>query len=87
MRDWIGRLDVAPATAAKISMKHGLTEVQVREAVSFGHAERAVWQEHTPYGPRLMVIGTSDGVRVKAFLRPVDRSDGHWECMTAVRVE
>lgn len=68
-------------------MKHNLTKADVREALSFGHAESAIWKEQTPYGARLMATGTTEGgVRLKAFLRPVDRADGHWECMTAVRV-
>jgi len=84
--DWIGRIDFDPATAAKINVKHNLTEDQIREAVSFGHSESAVFNDSTPYGPRLQVIGTTaDGTRVEAWLRPVDRTDGHWECMTAVR--
>lgn len=87
MPDWIGQVDFDPATSAKIRMKHGLTDAQVAEAVTFGHAEQVVWREDTPYGPRLMVVGTAlDGTRLKAFLRPVDRADGHWECMTAIRV-
>ena len=85
--EWIGRLDFDLATAAKIRTKHNLTEDQIRDAICFGHHGRARFKEDTPYGPRLEVEGVTDeGIRVKAFLRPVDRTDGHWECMTAVRL-
>lgn len=87
MREWIGRIDFDPAVGAKIRIKHNLTEHEVREAILFGHAERAEFKEDTPYGPRLTAIGTtSTGLRIKALLAPVDRQDGTWECRTAYRV-
>ncbi len=87
-REWIGRIDFDPAIAAKIRTKHNLTEYQIREAVMFGYSDRAVMEHHSIYGERLNATGTTaDGIRIKVFLRPVDRSDGHWECRTAIRVD
>ena len=63
---------------------HNLTEDQIREAVMFGHGT-GTYREHTPYGPRLEVSGVAaDGTPLKAWLEPVDRTDGLWECKTAI---
>ncbi len=80
---------VLPETALKIHTKHQLTEAQVREAVMFARYETARSKANTPYGPRLEVVGTTcDGVtRIKAWLEPIDREDGTWECKTAVRLQ
>lgn len=85
--EWIGRIDFDPATAAKIRVKHHLTESDIRDAVGYGRAERGEFKRNTPYGPRLTVYGMTDaGHRIKVLLAPVDRRDGVWECKTAFRV-
>ena len=85
--EWVGRIDFDAATSYKIRTKHNLTEAQVREAVMFGYG-RGRYKEHTPYGTRLEVIGVSaDGTRIKAWLEPIDRTDGHWQCKTAVSLD
>jgi len=86
-REWIGRLDIPPDVETKLRAPgRNLTPEQVREAICFDRYERASFNPDTPYGPRLYVTGVSgDNVRIQAALKPVDRSDGHWECRTAVR--
>jgi hypothetical protein len=88
-REWIGHVRFEPGTALKIHTKHQLTEAQIREAITLGRHEQATFKENTPYGPRLEVTGTAyDGTtRIKAWLEPIDREDGTWECKTAVRLQ
>ncbi len=86
MGEWIGQILFDDSVAAKITMKHSLTPDQVREAVCWGAAEAAVWDEDPDLGARLFVFGrTSDGTSIKAVLLPVDRTDGTWRCKTAMR--
>jgi hypothetical protein len=39
------------------------------------------------YGERLVVTGTDETGPLIAYLRPVDESDGTWECLTAWRLD
>jgi hypothetical protein len=82
--EWIGLILFPPDVLEHIQTKHNLTREDVNDAATLGHHESAVFKEHTPYGPRLMVIGTAtNGARLVAWLRPIDRNDGFWECKTA----
>jgi hypothetical protein len=87
MAEWVARLIFEPEVSSKIRTKHNLTEDQVRQAACFGRHRKAWWHTHPHYGERLLVEGeTADGISVLAYLRPIDRADGTWECRTAVRL-
>lgn len=87
MGEWIGEVLIDGSIAAKLLEKHDLSPRDVREAICWGAAESARWDDDPVLGSRLLVIGrTSHGVRVKVVLLPVDRSDGTWRCKTAMRV-
>jgi hypothetical protein len=81
---WIGTVEFAPETIAKLHTKHSVAEHEVREAVCFGAHDRAVWDDDPDYGLRLVVTGRSAaGRRIIAYLRPIDPAGGDWECRTA----
>lgn len=85
--EWIAVLIFTPEVSAKIQAKHNLTEDEVRQAVCFGGHREARWHDHPDYGLRLVVKGeTADGRPLMAYLHPVDRTDGTWECRTAIRL-
>lgn len=88
MEVWIGDLRFDPEVEAKIQQKHNLTAARVREAVALGAADRMDWHAHPVYGWRLIATGTdADGHRIIAYLRPVDRDEETWECLTAMMEE
>jgi hypothetical protein len=60
--EWIGLILFPPDVLEHIQTKHNLTREDVNDAATLGHHESAVFKEHTPYGPRLMVIGRSTGM-------------------------
>jgi len=84
--EWIGEVFFSEAVEWKLRERRGLTPASVREAVCWGAAQAAVWDNDPERGSRLLVLGTTgDGVRIKAVLLPVDREDGTWTCKTAMR--
>lgn len=88
MAEWIGRVVFDPTTEAKLTTKHDLTPRDVEEAVALGQHHWAGWEDHPEYGERLVAIGTTvAGGKLIAYLRPIDRTDGVWECLTAWRLE
>ena len=84
--EWVGEIVFDPAVAAKLLQRKGITLDQVRQAASLGGHDEERWDDSPEYGRRLIVSGDSDGGRLRVFLRPLDRSDGLWECLTAWRV-
>lgn len=87
MAEWIGVIIIAPETEKKLRRKHKLTGDKVREAIGLGAADDAAIEDHPRYGERLVVRGRSyDATRIIVYLRPVDRTDGVWECLTARRI-
>ena len=70
----------------KLKEKHGLTPEQVRQAVAWGGHDEARWHMDSDYGPRLILTGSDDQGLLRVFLRPNDRADGLWECLTAWRI-
>jgi len=84
---WIGHVVVQVEIEAKLRSKHFLTPDQVRSAICWGAHEQAVWDDQSVYGQRLVVTGrTDDTGLIIVYLRPVDESDGTWECLTAWRL-
>jgi hypothetical protein len=86
MAEWIAEIRITDENARKLRQKHGLTIAQVREAVALGADDRQVADDDPDYGWRLIVFG-ADGIGpIVAYLRPIDRSDDLWECLTARRL-
>jgi hypothetical protein len=84
MAVWIADVRFAPEIATELREKHDVTPDEVREAICFGRHERLAWHTHVTYGRRLVAAGsTSAGRRLIVYLRPLDVSDGTWECLTA----
>jgi len=86
-RVWIARILFRDEVARKIRMKHGVSPWEVEEACLFGAHRQARWHDHPTYGRRLLVRGTTyAGSEILAYLKPVDMTDGTWECRTARRM-
>jgi len=73
------------AVEAKLRTKHNLTPDRVTAAVAWGHHDWAKWHDHPIYGRRLILGGSDADGQVVAYLRPIDRKDGIWQCLTAWR--
>ena len=86
MEEWVGEIRFSPQVIAKIQTKHHLTAQDVRQAVSCGAHDDHRWDDDPLYGRRLILEGSYAEGRLRAYLRPIDRRDGLWECLTAWRV-
>lgn len=85
-RVWITEIEITPEVEQKIQVKHRVSRSEVDEAVKYGHYRDARWHEHDVYGERLLVRGSTDAdVELLVVLKPVDQSEGIWECKTARR--
>lgn len=77
---------MTPEIEDKLAVKHGLRAAEVEEAVTLGAYTEARWHTHAVYGERLIARGrTLEGVELLVILKPVDLTDGIWECRTARR--
>jgi hypothetical protein len=83
--EWIGDIRFSPEVERKIR-KRGLMPDQVRVAVALGADEDLRWDMHPKYGRRLVARGSDLHGPLIAYLRPIDQSDGLWECLTAWRL-
>jgi hypothetical protein len=86
MQEWVGEIRFSEAVEAKLWIKHNLTPAQVRAAVSCGAHDTYRWDRDKDYGRRLILEGSDADGPIRAYLRPIDRRDGLWECLTAWRV-
>jgi hypothetical protein len=86
VEEWVGEIRFAPEIVAKLREKHGLHPDQIRRAVACGAHDEARWDDDPDYGRRLILTGSDDLGTLRAFLRPIDREDGLWECLTAWRI-
>ncbi len=86
MGEWVGKIEFQPEIERKLRNKHQLTPDQVRSAVALGAHDHAEWHDDPSYGLRLMLTGEDADGPILAYLRPLDRSDGVWECLTAWRL-
>jgi hypothetical protein len=84
--DWVGQIVFSAAVEAKLRQRKGITADQVREAVALDAHEEDREDDDPDYGFRLILTGSCEGGRLRVYLRPLDRSDGRWECLTAWRV-
>lgn len=87
MAEWVGEIRFSAEVAEKLRNKHGLAPGRVRQAVSCGAHERAAWHIHPVYGRRLVLTGRDADGAIIAYLRPLDQTDGLWECLTAWRMD
>lgn len=87
MREWVGEIRFSAAVERKLRVKHNLTPSQVKAAVSCGAHDWAGWNTHPTYGRRLIIEGSDADGPILAYLRPIDRGDGLWECLTAWRTD
>lgn len=85
-REWVGEIRFSAAVEMKLRAKHGLTPDEVRTAVSVGAHDRARWDDDPRRGRRLIIFGRDERGTIVAYLRPIDRRDGVWQCVTAWRV-
>jgi hypothetical protein len=84
---WIGLVVIPSEIETKLRIAHFLTPEQVRLAICWGAHHQAAWEDHPVYGERLVVTGTTDETGpLIAYLRPIDETDGTWECLTAWRL-
>lgn len=74
-----------PDVEAKLRLKHYVTPAQVREAVALGAASNLTWDDDPIYGRRLIATGSDAEGEIDVYLKPLDISDGRWECLTAWR--
>jgi hypothetical protein len=86
VEEWVGFIFFSDEVQAKLRQRHNLTPEQVRGAVGFGAHDRADWHDDPKYGRRLVLTGSDDQGEIVAYLRPLDRDDGRWECLTAWRI-
>jgi hypothetical protein len=86
MQEWIGDITFSQAVEAKLRTKHNLTPDQIKSAVAWGQHDSAVWHDHPEYGRRLILGGSDAAGSMLVYLRPIDRGDGLWQCLTAWRV-
>ncbi len=87
MEEWIGDIIFDPRVEEKIRTKHNVAPWEVREAVALGAADSASWERHAKHGERLVAVGrTGNGATLIVYLKPIDRSDGRWVCLTARRL-
>jgi hypothetical protein len=86
--EWVGEIVFSPEVDRKIRQRAsgGVTPDQVRQAVACGAHDRADWHEDARYGRRLILTGSDDHGELVAYLRPLDQTDGRWECLTAWRI-
>ena len=52
---WVGRLKISPRTGQKIIQEHGLTPIEVREAVEAVAGLRALWDQDPVFGLRALI--------------------------------
>lgn len=84
---WIAEIQISDEMEAKIRSRRFVTGDQVREACIPDSYERAGWDYHPEHGRRLLVVcRTSDNVRLKLILQPIDVTGGIWRLRTVLRM-
>ncbi len=86
-RFWIAEIQISEEMEGKIRSRRFVTGDQVREACIPDAYERAGWHDHPEHGRRLLVVcSTSDNVRLKVILQPIDIAEGIWRLRTVLRM-
>ncbi|MGH3864881.1 MAG: hypothetical protein ACRDQ4_01870 [Pseudonocardiaceae bacterium] len=84
---WIAEIQISEEMESKIGSRRFVTGDQVREACIPDAYERTGWHNHPEHGRRLLVVcHTSDNVRLKVILQPVDIVEGIWRLRTVLRM-
>jgi hypothetical protein len=84
---WIAEIQISDEVEQKIRTRRFVTGDQVREACIPDAYDQAGWHHHPEYGWRLLVVcHTSDNVRLKVILRPVNAPEGIWRLRTVLRM-
>lgn len=84
---WIAVIQISDEMEEKIRTRRFVTGDQVREACIPQAYERAGWHDHPEHGRRLLVVcRTSDNVRMKVILQPIDVTEGIWRLRTVLRM-
>lgn len=69
---WVAVLHVSPATAVKISAKHGFASDEVRLALVCREGLECAWDDDPERGQRALIRTSIRGVDVLAVLYPVE---------------
>ena len=81
---YVALVECSAAVEAKIGAKHGVSLVEVREAVLARSVDASRWL-HDERGPRLLVRATTgSGRRLRVVLFPLDLDEGTWRLGTAM---
>jgi hypothetical protein len=85
-RFWIAEIQISPEMEDKIRSRRFVTGDQVREACIPDAYDEAGWHNHPEHGRRLLVeCRTSQNVKLKVILLPVDEAEGIWRLRTVLR--
>lgn len=86
-RFWIAEIQISDEMEHKIRSRRFVTGDQIWEACVPDAYERAGWHDHPEHGRRLLVVcRTSDNVRLKVILQPIDVAEGIWRLRTVLRM-
>lgn len=73
---WVARLSISRRTAQKITQHHGITEVEVRDAVECVRGLYGRWDDHPERGRRALIDVTVRGRPATVVLYPSEHPDG-----------
>lgn len=84
---WIAEIQISDEMEDKIRSRRFVTGNQIREACVPDAYERAGWDDDPEHGRRLLVVcRTSQNVRLKVILQPIDVTEGIWRLRTVLRM-
>lgn len=84
---WIVEIQISDEMEHKIRARRFVTGDQIREACIPDAYDDAGWHKHPKHGRRLLVVcRTSDNVRLKVILQPINVPEGIWRLRTVLRM-
>ncbi|MGH3692592.1 MAG: hypothetical protein ACRDRX_01060 [Pseudonocardiaceae bacterium] len=84
---WIAEIQISDEMEYKIRTRRFVTGDQIREACIPDAYDDAGWHNHPEHGRRLLVVcRTSDNVRLKVILKPLNVPEGIWRLRTVLRM-
>lgn len=84
---WIAEIQISDEMEYKIRTRRFVTGAQIREACIPDVYDDAGWHNHPEHGRRLLVVcRTSDNVRRKVILKPINVPEGIWRLRTVLRM-
>lgn len=86
---WVADLKISPATAEKISQKHGVHEDEVRQAIVCVQGLPYVWHDHETRGRRAIIeaIVREKRVLIVLYPRPHDAYGDSWSLGSAYPID